>query len=556
MHNKNSIMQPGLAALNRRQALKLTAAAGLSSVMATGLSVRALAQKPTPQGQVIIGFSQEPTIFNPHLLHVEVDEGIYYSIFDPLFDVDSDGRFFPLLAREVPTVENGGISADGLNWRIHLRDDVTWHDGTPFTAEDVKFTLELLVDENFRSWRRTGHELIRDLTVVSPTEITWHMAEPFAPYSSILASTFIVPKHGFEGVEDKNNAPFNNAPIGTGAYRWKTRIAGSYIELEANEKYFGDGPYLERVIYRYIPDLTVLYTQFKSGDIDVTGLQWISADHYGEAKDLSGKQVDVVSDSTIETLSLNMDLPCFQDLAVRQAMYLAIDKASIIDVLYYGLPVATESYMPHEAYYHNNNLEPHEYNLEKAKEILEAAGWIAGSDGIREKQGVRLSFSNSTTSDSHLRGQMQQFLQQSFKEIGIEITIRNLPAAVMWGDHWMLSQFESAIAGLSFVVGGDPDTSYYFASNASASKGGSGQNTFLYVNKEIDTLMEEGGRIFVPEERRVVYDKIQEIIRHDLPFLPIFQYTTVRGRKIGLEGPTPNINNRIDSWNVRSWRWV
>jgi len=555
MHNKNMI-QPNFAALNRRQALKLVGAAGLTTAMISSSGMRALAQKPVPQGQVIVGFSQEPTIFNPHLLHIEVDEGVYFAIFDPLLDVNTDGSLYPLLAREVPTVENGGISADGLQWRIHLRDDVKWHDGRPFTAEDVKFNLELLVDENFRSWRRTGHELIRDLTVVSPTEITWRMTEPFAPYASILASTFMIPKHAFDGIEDKNTAPFNNAPFGTGAFKWKNRVAGSYIELEANADYFGEGPYLERIIYRYIPDLTVLYTQFKSGDIDVTGLQWISADHYGEAKDLPGKRVDNVSDSTIETLSLNLGHPCFQDVAVRQAMYFAIDKASIIDVIYYGLPRATESYMPREAYYHNHNLEPHEYNLEKAKEILEAAGWKVGADGIREKDGVRLSFSNSTTSDSHLRAQVQQFLQQSFKEIGIEMTIRNLPAAVMWGDHWMLSQFESAIAGISFVVGGDPDTSYYFLSTASAAKGGNGQNTFLYVSEEVDALMEEGGRIFVPEERRVVYDRMQEVIRRDLPFLPIFQFATIRGRKNGLEGPTLNINNRIDTWNVRSWRWV
>jgi len=509
MRNRNG-MGHHFTALNRRQALKLVGAAGLTTTMISGSAMRALAQKPTPHGQVIVGFSQEPTIFNPHLLHIEVDEGVYYAIFDPLFDVDSDGSFYPILAREVPTVENGGISADGLQWRIHLRDDVTWHDGKPFTAEDVKFNLELLVDDNFRSWRRTGHELIRDLTIVSPTEITWRMAEPFAPYASILASTFMIPKHAFDGVEDKNEAPFNNAPFGTGAYRWKNRVAGSYIELDANPDYFGDGPYLERVIYRYIPDLTVLYTQFKSGDIDVTGLQWISADHYDEAKDLPGKQVANFSDSTIETLSLNMDHPCFQDLAVRQAMYLAIDKASIIDVIYYGLPKATESYMPMEAYYYNKNLPPHDYNLEKAKEILEAAGWKVGADGIREKDGVRLSFSNSSTSDSHLRAQVQQFMQQSFKEIGIEMTIRNFPAAVMWGDYWMLSQFETALAGLSFVVGGDPDTSYYFLSTASAAKGGTGQNTFLYVSEEVDKLMDQGGRIFVPEERRVVYDKMQD----------------------------------------------
>ncbi len=175
---------------------------------------------------MVIGFSQEPTVFNPLMPHIEVDDGLHFSLFDQLIGVDEKGNFFPKLAREVPTTENGGISADGLHFHIKLRDNVKWHDGKPFTAEDVKFTLELLVDKEFRSWSRSGHELIRDLKVVSPTELTWRMEKPFAPYTSILAATFIVPKHAFEGVADKNTAPFNTAPIGTGPFKWQTARSG------------------------------------------------------------------------------------------------------------------------------------------------------------------------------------------------------------------------------------------------------------------------------------------------------------------------------------------
>lgn len=195
----------------RRQALTMMALAGASGLIMPGLLGRDKAMAATPPakptGQMIVGFSQEPTVFNPHLLHIEVDEGIHFSLFDPLFAIDPDGKFIPALAVEVPSVENGGISADGLSWKVKLRDDVKWHDGTPFTAEDVKFTLELMVDPNFLSWRKTGHEFVRDLTVVSPSEITWKMEKPFAPYPSILASTFIVPKHVLGAEKDKNTAP-------------------------------------------------------------------------------------------------------------------------------------------------------------------------------------------------------------------------------------------------------------------------------------------------------------------------------------------------------------
>jgi len=544
------------AGINRRQALKFLGAAGLTATSMTEvLTSKAFAQK-VPKGQLIIGHSQEPTVLNPHLLHIEVDDGIHFAIFDPLFNIDTEGNFFPVLAREVPTVANGGISADGLTWKITLRDDVRWHDGRPFTAEDVKFTLELLVDKEFRSWRTTGHEHVRDLTVVSPTEITWRMAKPFAPYFSILASTFIVPRHAFDGVADKNSAPFNNAPIGTGAFKFKTRVAGSYIELEANPDYFGEGPYLERIIYRYIPDLTVLYTQFKSGEIDVTGIQAITADHYDEAKDLPGKHVEVAYASTVECFGLNLSKPWFKELPVREALYHALDKATIIDAIYYGLPKPSESYLPSQFPWYHPDLPRHEYNLDKARALLDAAGWKPGRDGIRQKDGVRLSFSNSTTSGNHLREQAQQFVQQSFRDIGVEMTIRNLPAAVMWGEYWMMSQYDTCFVGATYVAGSDPDASDYFHSSSIGMKGGSGQNTFVYESKVVDDLFEEGGRVFELEARRAIYRKVQETIRKDLPMLPLFQYAIAFGHQANLQGFAPNVNNRIETWNVNQWRWA
>ena len=543
---------------NRRQTLTMLGL-GAASLTAPGLlrmGEAHAAGSTAPKGQVVLGFSQEPTVFNPHLLHIEVDEGVHFAIFDPLFGVDAEGKFYPGLAAEVPTVENGGISADGLQWKVKLREGVTWHDGKPFTAEDVKFTLELMVDKDFRSWRRAGHDLVRDLTVVSPTEITWRMEKPYAPYPSILASTFIVPKHGFDGVTDKNTAPFNNAPIGTGPFKWVERVAGDHIEMAANTAYFGDGPYLERFIVKYIPDLNVLYTQFKSGDIDVVGLQWITPDHYEEAKALEDKDILLLPRGTVESVTFNMEKPQFKDLAVRQALYFALDKQTIIDALYYGLPKPTESYVPQQSFYFNPDLPKHEFNTDKAKELLDGAGWVPGDDGIRAKDGVRLSFSNSTTAGNHIREQVQQFMQQSFAEIGVEMTISNLPPAVMWGDYWMLSKFDSVVVGLDFLTGPDPDTSDYFLSTSIGAKGGAGQNNWQYVSPEVDALLATGGKAFVPEERKAAYLKQQEVIRHDLPFLPMFQYVSVGGFKKGVEGYVPNVNVRIDSWNVATWRWA
>ena len=542
----------------RRAALRMMTAGGAVGLLAPNiLGKPAFAQtKPSvPTGRVVVGLSQEPTVFNPLMPHIEVDDGVAFSIFDALFRITPEGEVVPNLATEVPTVENGGLSEDGLNWRIKLRDDVTWHDGEPFTAEDVKFTLELITNPDFRAWRTVGHDLVRDIEVVSPTEITWRMEEPFAPYVSFLSETFILPEHILAAAEDPNEAPFNQAPVGTGAFKWGSRQPGDNLQLVANPEYHGDGPYIEQLVFKYIPDMTVLYTQFRSGEIDLVGQAYITPDNYEEAKTLDDRVVTLEPRGTLESIYLNQALPVFQDKAVREALYLAIDRKSIIDLLYFGVPGEAETFMPSTSAYYNPDLPAHEFDPEKAKALLDEAGWVPGSDGIREKDGVRLSFSNSTTTGAHLREQAQQFIQQTFADIGVEMTIENLPPAVMWGEFWGQSQFQSAMVGITYLIGADPDVTNRFHSKAIAAESGSGSNNARYSNPKVDSLLEEGARTFDTEKRKAIYKEIQAIIRDDLPYLPLFRYTNVFGRKAGLEGFEANSNTRTESSHAALWYW-
>jgi peptide/nickel transport system substrate-binding protein len=543
--------------LSRRSMLQLAAAGGALPLLGKAGTARAASNPPSkPTGQVVAGISQEPTVFNPLLLHIEVDEGVYMNLFSPLWSVDPKGPFVPELAAVVPTIANGGISKDGKDWRIKLRSGVTWHDGAPFSADDVKYTLDLLNNPDFPAYSRAGHSLVKNITVVSPTEITWQMEHAFAPYPSILSWTYIVPAHILGKSKDPRTSSFANAPVGTGPFKWSQRVPGDHITLVANEKFHGPGPYVETLIFKYVPDLTVLFTQFQTGDIDYIGLQGISADHYAEAAKLPNRTVVKSPQPFIETYSFNLGQPQFKELAVRQALYLAMDKDSIIRDIYYGLPTPAESYLPTQSWAFNPDLPKHEYDPAKAKKMLDNAGWKPGADGIREKAGVRLDFTTSTTAGNHLREQVQQVLQQGWQEIGVKITIKDLPPAVMWGDYWMKSQFQTGVAGIDFMTGADPDATDYFDSDATPAKGGSGQNTFQYVSADVDALLKQGGAQLDQAARKPIYQKIQADVRHDLPFLPIFQYTMVEGTKSNLLGYEPNVNVRSNCWNIRTWYWA
>ena len=542
-----------MTAITRRRLITTTAVGGAVALAAArpGWSK----DKPKPSGQAVIGLSQEPTVFDPRRAHIEVDDGVYMALFSPLWTVDPKGKFLPRLAAEIPTTDNGGISADGKSWSLKLRPGVTWHDGTPFTAEDVKFTIESIVAPEFPAYSRTGHELVENITIVAPDHITWQMKKPFAPYRSILAWTYIVPQHKLKGVPFTSGA-FAAAPVGTGPFKWTTRVPGDHITLDANTAYFGDGPLLERVIYKYIPDLTVLFTQFRTGDIDYIGLQGISADHYKEAKSLKDRTVVLAPQSFIENFYFNLGMKQFQDPAVRHALYAALDKSSIIQTLYYGLPTESESYLPRQSWAFNPNLPKHHFDMAHAKELLDKAGWKPGSGGVREKDGVKLAFTNSTTAGNHLREQVQQFLQQTWQALGVAMTIHNLPPAVMWGDYWIKSKFETAVVGLDFMVGPDPDASDYLSSASIAAKTGSGQNTMQYSNPHVDALLQKGATTLGQAKRIPIYQELQSVLRADLPFLPIYQYAEVEGTKAKLLGYEPNINVRLNTWNLETWHWA
>jgi peptide/nickel transport system substrate-binding protein len=534
--------------LSRREALGLTAA-----LAALGAIRPARAQGAA--GQCIDAFTQEAVNFNP-LLYVNTgcETAVEFSVFDALWKITPEGKFIPNLAAELPTVENGGISADGRTWTIKLRPDVLWHDGTPFTSADVLFTLQTLMDPKVAVRSRNGHDHVASYEAPDDHTVKIVLKDDFAPYMVSWQKTSVIPKHILAAEKDINTAPFNTAPVGTGPFVFKNRVAGDHIEFAANSHYHGGPPKLASLIQKYVPDQQTLYAQFQTGAVDIYDVvQGIPPLLYSRAKKLPGVQVPLSGTPFVEFIYFNCGKPQFSDKRVRQALYMAVDKKGWSEAVFYGLPSPTLSYLPPSHWAYNTKLVDPGFNPAKAASLLDAAGWTVGSDGVREKGGVKLAFTMSTTAGNKSREQAQQLVQQNWKKIGVAMTIKNMPASVVWGDYTVKSQFDTLMVAWDPLLYPDPDYTDRVASNLIPVKSGTGSNYVQYENPEIDALCAKGVSTVGIEARKPIYARIQEILLEDLPFAPIFAYEVPCGVGPRVHGYAVNAYTACNSWNNNEW---
>ena len=545
-------------AVSRRDLLRTGGMLGLSLPFAGGIGATALGTWATPArasvtGQCVLGVTQEAVNFNP-LLYVNtgVETSVEFIVFDALWKIDPEGKFVPNLATEIPTRENGGISEDGLTWTIKLRPDVKWHDGKPFTAADVAFTLDVIMDPKVTVRSRNGQDHVESYKAVDDHTIEIKLKDSFAPYMVSWQKTSVIPKHILEGV-DINTAPFNISPVGTGPFKFKDRVAGSQISFEPNPDYHGGAPKLTSLIQKYVPDQQTLYAQFQTGEVDIYDLQGIPPLLYQKAKTLPNSSIELSAMPFVEFIYFNCAKPQFQDKRVRKALYMAVDKKGWIDAVYYGVPVPTLSYLPPNHWAYNKSLVDPGHDPQKAAALLDEAGWKVGSDGVRQKDGVRLAFTMSTTAGNKAREQAQQLVQQNFKKINVEMTIKNMPASVVWGDYTVKSQYDTLMVGWDALLYPDPDYGDRIKSDSIPAQGGSGSNYVQYKNPEIDELCAKGVTTVDQAERKKIYDRIQEILLDDMPFAPIFAYEIIIGVKDRIENYKPNPYTSINSWNTVEW---
>lgn len=504
---------------------------------------------------IVEGVIGEPSILIPMLAGDSASHAVAGLIFNGLVKYDKDLTITGDLA------ESWDISKDGLVITFHLRKGVRWTDGAEFTADDVLFGYKQIIADNTPTPYSEDFRQVKKAEVVDKYTFRVTYEKPFAPALSSWGNLTVLPAHLLKG-EDLTKTDFGRNPVGMGPFKFVEWIPGQKVVLEANPDYFEGRPYLDRYIFRIIPDPATMFLELKAGGVDMmnlTPLQYTrqtSTEYF--KKNFNKFRYPVFAYTYLGfNLCLRRDEggkcverhPWFSDKRVRQAIAHGINKEEIIDGVLFGLgKPATGPYVP-GTWPYNPNVKKYEYNPDKARKLLREAGFRdTNGDGIVEKDGRPFEFTILTNMGNTTRMKTATIIQWRLGMIGIKVKIRALEWSTFINEFIDKRRFEAVILGWS--IGLDPDQYDIWHSSKTKEKE---FNFVSYANPEVDALLEKGRRTFDIEERKKAYYRIQEILAEELPY--VFLYVPdalpiVHARFHGIEPAPIGITYNIHKWYV------
>lgn len=507
------------------------------------------AEKPAAGGTLTIGSLYEPNTLNPLFSDLLATAEVGSLIFSGLIKTDDKGEWIPDLASDVPTLRNGEVSQDGLTVMYKLRQGVTWHDGVPFTSDDVKFTWQMIMNRKINVLNREGYDKIASVDTPDQYTVILHFKEHYAPYLTLFSN--IMPRHALDTGEDINKAAFNRAPVGTGPFKFKAWRVAEAIELDANPAYFRGKPKLDGITFKVIPDQNILLTQLKAGELNiVTNINFTQLD---QVKAIDNVNTILTPSMIWEHLDFNLDSQLFQDARVRQAIALSIDRQAIISNILKNAASPALADQPPVSWAYNPTLVLPARDINAARELLAQAGWAQGPDGILVKNGRKLAFVLATTANNKVREAVAQSIAQQLKEVGIAVEIRPIEAKTFFNEVLRTRKFETAL--YAWVEGMDPDNLSMWHSRKipNQANGYDGQNYPGWRNAEIDALTESGVRTVDVEARKQIYFRIQDLIIQEYPVIPLYFRVNIAAVRKNVANYRPNPTPAGDFWNA--WEW-
>ncbi len=524
---------------------------------------------PKAGGTLKIAIYQEPGNLNPFLNTQTVGSVVRNTIFNGLVRPNEKGEYVADLAAEVPTTQNGGVSADGKTVTIKLRKGVKWHDGKPFTAADVKFTFDVIMDAANPVTSRSGYRDIEVFTIKDEFTIELKFKNFYAPFVTLFGA--ILPAHVFGGSTAIEKSDFNRKPVGTGPFKFVEWVSGDHITVAKNPDFHVKGkPYLDQVIFRVTPSREVGIAQLKTGEVDVV---WNLIE--AQIPEFDGNaEVDVWAKPGlgVERLVLNFSSPSgekagdpstkhpvLSDPKVREAIDIGINKKVIVDKLLYGKTTVGSS--PLSSGWAAPKIAPSEYAPDKAKKLLDDAGWKPGPDGVRVKDGVKAALTYQTTSGDKLRELAQQVIQEQLKDIGIALEIKNIPSASLlgtWGDNAPRAKGTFDINMWTTSPGIDPHAHLYIYYHSSqipteANKG-EGQNYSRLKDADVDKALEEAGSVPDQEKRKAAYERAIKAVTASRAHIFLYNRLDVDGARKYVQGRTHNPWDNL-GWDIEAW-WL
>ena len=471
---------------------------------ATAASTSTSAGTPKQGGDFVIVGHQELAGLSPNDTGPGDQWVMITQIHNGMIERDENFVFNPVLA------EKFDVAADSLTYTFNLKKGVKFHDGSVFTSADAKYTFEFYADPTKGSVIANNFENMDTVTAPDDATIVVKMKAPNAAFIARGSTTFIVQSKYHAQVGEKT---YRTKPIGTGAFKLKEWVSSDHTTVEAFADHFRGAPHFNTVTQKLVPEPSVRKVALDTGNADSACWPLLVQD------DLAlNKQPDKFTNFTTLSVScnhfpINNHRPFFADKQVRQALLHAIDRQKVIDTVFQGAAtLATANIAPALKAWYNGDVGKYDYNPDKAKQMLDAAGWAVGSDGIRAKDGQKFSFTCLVISGDQARKPEAELVQQYLKAVNIDMKIAEQPATQIYtgliNDTADASLYNWTYGG----SGGDPD-----ASTTLGSKGGS--NWSSYKSPQMDSLLEQGLKETDTAKRKQIYDQIQALVAEDVPFL-------------------------------------
>jgi peptide/nickel transport system substrate-binding protein len=476
---------------------------------------RAWAAEEAPKygGTLIVGLGSDPATLNPDTTNNFYAKQVSSTVYNNLVNIDFDMNPVPELAK------SWEVSADGKTYTIHLV-STAWHDGKPFTSEDVKFSFEeilMKLHPGGNLWK----EVIKEIRTPNPLTVVFELNTTFPPFFYKNAyDSYILPKHLFQGADVLKN-PSSMKPIGTGPFKFVEWVKGSHIRVERNTNYFNPKlPYLDGVVFKIVPDVNSRMTAFERGELDYLSEYVLPSSEVVRFKnkagfEYTGRGHEVLGG--ILKLFCNLDQPPLNSLPVRKAIAHSINRQYILDKADYGLgKVATGPISSALAWAYTSDVPKYPYNVETATKLLDEAGYPRKADGTRFRLVIRYDRGVA------LFAKTAEILREQLRQVGIDLELSPGDLASTLDIVFKQRKFDLFIWGAPSA--GDPAINLSRMYSPDNIRPIPYTNASGYKNQTVGSLLEKGATLVDRRERAKAYHQLQKILVTDLPVIDVIEY--------------------------------